>query len=735
MPGMFDWRDPTDNLRPTLRKAYMYSQPAHRCVPQFPIDSATGSVYASIEKRPDAPLAHPENKMSAQEKTPGNSSAEIARLRDEVVQAKNDLKRSEEGKNFLRQQVIHLQGLVESQGDATSVDPLKKAGESVSLKFEFLKLQNEFATQRKEWADKVQALEDELARSNGGNDAFFNNHTLSLGRAGNDGANDPSHPSTNGRSVHNNNNAMDRTAYDCDDSTHGISDVATESTFHRATRPFPSGPSASFASKRFAFPRPGSAISNSHGSNWPAMVSEWTQLPTRISSAASTTRSPDAQSFIAPTRFGTISSIPPTRLGTISSIPPTQYDAMSSSIPPTRFDAMSYVLPSRSHLSDDAMSSVTRGPLTRYNMGGGAASTVLRPADSSSSVAPSSIGYGNAAKWPWVDNGHSGVATLNNGGDSTGSHHPLRNTAPAISCRALIIGADYCNQPGSLNACSSDAQQWARLFQRMAKLDPKDIRVLGDSPLMQQRAPLNNFATLDNIMENLDWVFDPNVDIKERFFIFCGHGMQQVAEDFAGTKMCQQGLCPADIWSTRTGDDATPSFRLLTDTEIHQRLIQLPAAVFVTIITDACHAGRPLDRDGYDFLQPFLDRGVTDYEKMNQTPCKPRYLNIPNAQELNMVEPSPRIRLRCSAVHWQACDDAEACVEMPIDEDRPRGVFSYFFVSALVKLGPHSLPQQIQDDIIAQTMRQQRQFPLQQTPRVTLGGTATMSHPFLQPPK
>lgn len=635
---MFDWKDPTENLRPTLRKAYMYSQPGHRCTPQSPMDCATGAVYASIEKHPDPPMT---------EKTTSSHDHELSRLREELAHVKNDLKRSEERNTFLRQQVLHLQGKVESIEGIASED-LLKAGDAVSLKFELVKLQNEFATQRREWAAKVQTLERELtkARNNGGSD--FTNHTLSLGQR---------------------DNAFSRPA--CDEGT-GDS-ICGEGDTNDATnliRCLPSPLQTNFSARN-------SPSFRSPNSNWPAMVSEWTRFPTRISSGAPSTILTRNYRNAKPTRYAA------------PSIPPTQFDAWSSI--PTQFDAASYS---------------TRG--TKYVQ---PTPAVLRPFAVESSTTPNTTGCT---------------------GSATGSTAVVHHVAPHVSCRALIIGVDYSGQQGALDACGSDAQQWARLFQRMAKLPSECLRVLGDSPLMQPCAD-NHFASLENILTNLDWVFDPNVEIQERFFIFCGHGMQQVAEDFAGTKMCQHGLCPADIWATLVRKDTQCSFKTLSDTHIHERLIRLPAGISVTIITDACYGGKPLDRDGYSFLQPFIDRGATS--NCAKPPCKVRYLDVPNAYEPNVVEPSPRVRLRCSAIHWQACDDAEVCVEMAIDEGRTRGAFSYFFVSSLVKLGPHSLPQQILDDIVAQTKRQQGQFCLQQTPRVTLGGTATMSHPFLRPTK
>jgi len=1004
-------RDPTDNLRPTLRKAYLYSQPAHRCIAQVPYDAATGSVYSSIEKRGGAHPAKKENRPPQTVLHGSGGDTEVHLLREELARLKGDLKRSDEKNTFLRQQVISLQGMVVNQNgseESPIEDPLGQAGENVSLKFELIKVQNEYADQKKEWTAKIQALEEDLRkqdhREDGQKDeqhcttttlgieerdtsSSFLNHTLQLGghqrpdfpttptpqppplamptntsnsgflatggapfgepyspgstrrtprhsdaaAAGSGAAmnnrpylrrqgsgyvdrahegnrqqhlsprsahtscsgvihlhnhkpNRPFDEQSNVNSTNKNFNQTNhlllpagvgqvtnkysllghgrdspsgRSRYDNNNNNNNTTYHALDARSHSGTSPldagavvgglslFPATPcrpsfrdyssgsvcdygrepdygrEADYYNRESddgAHPPPpprppplpqAPIVSGDHG-----VVSEWTQLPTLLSTvgdAASsyahhrggcpgsphyreardgctgypekerrediygrrpTTTTPPPTVINAMTTRGGVSST--NVIGWCDSIPPTQYNP---SIPPTKYSPS--IPPTQYNPSIPATRLGGRGPRTRHD---GASVPTTRfngaGADNSTSfqVPPTicdtpSLARSSTVPFGPVKGDHLHPAAHDTHGYA-GNNTTLMRSFNTAACalqedgassssvtRALIIGIDYCTSfptndgeeypfttnPG-LNACNSDAQQWARFFQRIGKLGRDNIRVLGDSALMDHSPQSSSFASYTHIMSALDWVFDPKATtIKERFFIFCGLGMQQEAENFAGTKMCQQGMCPADVWETHqrehkekndnTSRYSKRSFKLLTDTDIHERLLKLPAGVFVTIITDSCHGGTPLERDGYDFLLPSVERGLEEEEELKQSPCKPRFLEVPNAVVPNVVDPSPRTKLRCSAIHWQACQDAndEYCVELPI-EDCPRGVFSHFFVGALAKLGPHTSPEAILEVILDQTKRLQRQYRIKQTARITLGGTATMTQPFLQKP-
>lgn len=296
---------------------------------------------------------------------------------------------------------------------------------------------------------------------------------------------------------------------------------------------------------------------------------------------------------------------------------------------------------------------------------------------------------------------------------------------PGGSKRAVVIGCNYPGQTGVLRAGATDAQQWARFFTKRCSMPEKDIRLLTDSK--EQQSVRELIPTRDNIMRALQWLCSRSASGDQLFFVFCGHGVQVVAEEFAGQKLCENSIAPTDVLS-----DGGSHPRVVSDTDVHKALSLVPSGAQVTLIYDSCHAGSPLDRSGLNYLTEHVKRGNVDYEKLKGHPVLPRFLELGHWK----VRPTPpeavrESNLRCQAVQWAACANDQFCVELPI-EDQTRGVFTYILICALLKVGVSASSESLLSEVRSMTSSLKGRWRLQQDVRLVVANSASGSQKFLK---
>eukprot|EP00931_Biecheleriopsis_adriatica_P060092 TRINITY_DN36073_c0_g1_i1.p1 TRINITY_DN36073_c0_g1~~TRINITY_DN36073_c0_g1_i1.p1 ORF type:complete len:623 (+),score=143.18 TRINITY_DN36073_c0_g1_i1:185-1870(+) len=300
-------------------------------------------------------------------------------------------------------------------------------------------------------------------------------------------------------------------------------------------------------------------------------------------------------------------------------------------------------------------------------------------------------------------------------------------SSPGGQKRALIIGCDYTGKLGTLRAGVQDGLQWTRFFMKRCGLVDQDIRFLSDDQAQyQQKAHPESFvATRDNILRGLHWLVgrSPTSD-EQLFLVFCGHGAQIVVEDRLDRKLCECAMVPTDVCD---GGDFP---RVVRDTEVNQALQGLPSGTQVTLINDSCHGGRPLDRHGQEHLTEYVGRGRVDYDKLRGHPVLPRFFELPQwkAQPQQPLQGGP---LRCHAVHWSACANQQFCVELPIDE-RPRGVFTYIFISSLLKVGVQASSFHLLQEAQELTGQLKGRWRLQQDVQFAHSRSTSEQQPFLR---
>merc|ERR1712150_5861 len=124
--------------------------------------------------------------------------------------------------------------------------------------------------------------------------------------------------------------------------------------------------------------------------------------------------------------------------------------------------------------------------------------------------------------------------------------------------------------------------------------------------------------------------------------------------------------------------------------------------------------------------------GRVDYEKLRGHPVLPRFLELQQAiPRPNNVEAPSHSPLRCQAVQWTACTNEQFCVEMPIDE-RPRGVFTYLFICALLKVGVKATSESLMHEMVNLTSQLKGRWLLQQDLQMFVSRSSCPQRPFLK---
>lgn len=298
--------------------------------------------------------------------------------------------------------------------------------------------------------------------------------------------------------------------------------------------------------------------------------------------------------------------------------------------------------------------------------------------------------------------------------------------------RAVIVGCDYAGKPGALRAAIADSVYWLRHFQKRCCMEKPDLRYLCDAPEGRPPAdlpggpdPICAPATCDNIRRGLRWLTHRSVPGEQLFFIFCGNGAQlPVRSDSSSTKMCESVLIPGDVFE----DGENPV--VLRDVEVHQALMTVPSGVQVTIIVDACHAGKMLDRASNETF-PYFSRGHVDYDKLRAHPVLPRFLDWP--QWKAQPPSSAGGMLKCQAALWSACLPEQFCVELPIDE-RSRGVFTYIMLRSLVKAGLHASLGKLFEEVTETQADLRSRWRLHQDCQLHLSRACAEQRPFFRLP-
>ena len=224
--------------------------------------------------------------------------------------------------------------------------------------------------------------------------------------------------------------------------------------------------------------------------------------------------------------------------------------------------------------------------------------------------------------------------------------------------KALCVGINnFRNYPdASLNGCVNDANDMQSLLKDFNGFTDKDIQVLTDAA-----------ATKAAIMSNLTEMVDGAIKGTYTHLVFSlsSHGTQVPDTNGDEPDKADEAFCPHDL--AQAGDIWDPN-HVITDDELHDLFIKLPANVLLEVYFDTCHSGT-----GLKAIDMLLQR-------------RPRYLPPPSLDAfLNVEQRSPRqlndLLLKkgiTQQILWAGCRANQTSADAHID-GKWHGAFTYFF--------------------------------------------------------
>ncbi|MCV2357628.1 caspase family protein [Paucibacter sp. TC2R-5] len=232
--------------------------------------------------------------------------------------------------------------------------------------------------------------------------------------------------------------------------------------------------------------------------------------------------------------------------------------------------------------------------------------------------------------------------------------------------RALCVGINHFkNLPNAtLQGCVNDAHDMQSLLSAKLGFSAADITVLADAQ-----------ATKATIMSKLQGMVADAKAGKLNYLVFSlsSHGTQ--VPDLSGDEpdRADEAFCPHDLIAV--GGNWDPA-HIITDDELHDLFVQLPANVLLEVYLDTCHSGT-----GLKALDLAADR-------------RPRYLPPPTlAGFLALDGRRPRgLRHTLSAkalshnILWAACRSDQTSADAHIAGGW-HGAFTYFFCKEMMSGG------------------------------------------------
>jgi len=265
--------------------------------------------------------------------------------------------------------------------------------------------------------------------------------------------------------------------------------------------------------------------------------------------------------------------------------------------------------------------------------------------------------------------------------------------------KALLIGINYMGSHAQLKGCVNDAWSMHSMLRSTMQYTDDQIRMLTDGDDGQPQRP-ELVPTKANIIAGLQWLAAGVKPGDQLLLLFCGYGAQHPTVNGGG--MHESYLVPSDFavdlppdffaagastTSLPVRNSGRKAYRLLPLLEVTNFLVQIPAAVRLTLILDCSYANVP----GVDPSQtvavafPKVERGRVDYAKLRDYVGRPRFLELPpitgvehSSSSLRAINKYPDSHVHC----FSACKLQECAFELPV-EGTVQGAFTWAFIKAV----------------------------------------------------
>lgn len=286
--------------------------------------------------------------------------------------------------------------------------------------------------------------------------------------------------------------------------------------------------------------------------------------------------------------------------------------------------------------------------------------------------------------------------------------------------KALLVGINYPGTPNELRGCVNDVITMSQvLAEQYGFTDPNNRRMLTDGA-----------ATMQNILERLDWLVDGAQPGDVLVFHYSGHGAQTINRDYSESAVEPDGLdeliCPVDFdWRGN----------MITDDQLNSIFSRVPEGVNLTVILDCCHSGGGID--SLTQYQPF-GRSVPNPFSPD-SPNRNRSLPMPpdianrmlgaNIQSVNRVltQVIDQTRKETSAVLISGCQSNQTSADTFIGNQYVGALT--FFLTHILKQSNYRIAYR---DLIDRVSEELAKFNYTQRPELN-GSSKLFNREFLSP--
>jgi metacaspase-1 len=228
--------------------------------------------------------------------------------------------------------------------------------------------------------------------------------------------------------------------------------------------------------------------------------------------------------------------------------------------------------------------------------------------------------------------------------------------------KALCVGINsFKNYPdAALQGCVNDARQMSKLLKDFLGFKTADISTL-----------TNSKATKKNIMNALKEMVLGAQKGKYSYLVFSmsSHGTQIADTSGDETDAADEAFCPHDL--AQKGSDWDPRY-IISDDELRDLFLQLPANVLLEVYLDTCHSGTGLKA---------IDLLLTRQPRYLPPPSLLAFKRIQNVKARTLPTTLAAAGLK-QHILWAACKDDQTSADAYIDGDW-HGAFTYYFDKAL----------------------------------------------------
>lgn len=302
--------------------------------------------------------------------------------------------------------------------------------------------------------------------------------------------------------------------------------------------------------------------------------------------------------------------------------------------------------------------------------------------------------------------------------------------------KALLVGSNYSLSHAPLKGCANDVWNMQCLLRHTLLYTADQIRVLVDAADRTPRP--DRLPTKANIIAGLQWLVSGAMPGDNLLFVFCGYGTQHPRTP--GSDKMEGYLVPSDFAADlpqkffQAGQEmeatAGMAYRLLSLLEVHDFIMQLPAACRLSIVLDCCFSVLPGVGPESNCPASFkkVQLGPIDHLKLQDYLSRPRYLEVPPLPVQHTPSYLPRSSSYPSCVlHcFSGCRIKEWCAEFPI-EGTVQGAFSWAFLKALAQGHFHCNLQQFHQTVATLLTNLKVHFQgFQQIPLLQISQAATM---------